>query len=296
MLKLDWPVSATSAYQDCADQWQNYATRQKRTKDLKALTPTVLMRYSDYLKHEGDPAALGPSSTPRGSTDGDFLYNCYASGNGADSEAVEAARGVTRGYCPYCGLRLRRRPKNKNHESDHHLPRSVFPEFSILCVNLVTACHDCNEHKGTVCLTPTGERRLLHPYFDECLELQLLDCEVFLTEHRGVGIEFRLTRAARASAASDVIEEHVEFLDLRDRLADEVQDELVGRLQALATEENTLSTVRRRLTDMGLSRTRTRPNDPVGLALCAAGVSIDLESLLEEARRRLPTLAETQTR
>jgi hypothetical protein len=288
VLKLDLPVSAASAYEACAEHWENYASRQRRRENLDSLTPTVLSRYSDYLEHEGDPSALGSSSTPRGSTDGDFLYDCYASGNGADSGAVRAARATSRGYCPYCGLRLRRRPMNKNHESDHHLPRSVFPEFSILCVNLVSACHDCNEHKGAGCVTKTGRRRLLHPYFDDCLDLQLLECEVFVTPQGGVGVRFQLSPAAQLCAVFDVVEEHVEFFDLRERLADDVQGELVGLLQALATEDNSLPTVRNRLATMSLSRTRARPNDPVGLALSAAGRSRDLKALLEEARRRLP--------
>lgn len=289
MLKLDLPVSAATAYQDCAAHWHNYADRQRRRTSLNSLTAAILARYSEYLTHEGDPSVLRPSATPRGSIDGDFLYGCYASGNGADSEAVQAARKSIKGYCPYCGLRLRQRPRKKKHGSDHHLPRSVFPEFSILCVNLVTACHDCNEHKGTDYLTSTGGRLLLHPYFDDCLETQLLECEVSLTPHRGVGIEFRLAPAARTCASFDVVREHVDFLDLPDRLADDVQPELVGRLQALATEENSVSTVRGRLAAMGLYRTQPRPNDPLGLALCAAGRSVDLEALLEEARSRLPS-------
>jgi hypothetical protein len=91
-----------------------------------------------------------------------------------------------------------------------------------------------------------------------------------------------------ACELSEAISEHVEFLDLRERLADEVQDELVIHLQALAINESSVSSIRSHLTTIGCSRTESRPNDPLGLALLGAARSKDLEELLMEARNRLP--------
>ncbi|CAD5379365.1 hypothetical protein OF001_U530002 [Pseudomonas sp. OF001] len=54
------------------------------------------------------------------------------------------------GRCPLCGF---------GHAStlDHYLPKSKFPQFSILPLNLIPSCKDCNTGKGTI----TGQRQKL---------------------------------------------------------------------------------------------------------------------------------------
>lgn len=60
--------------------------------------------------------------------------------------------------CPYCGI---------GHVStlDHFLPKSPFPQFSVLPLNLVPACKDCNEGKNAT-VTSAIDKQDLHPYFD----------------------------------------------------------------------------------------------------------------------------------
>lgn len=62
--------------------------------------------------------------------------------------------------CPFCG--------EIGHSTtlDHYLPKAFFPIFSVLPVNLIPSCKDCNLGKGAS-FTQEKEKQILHPYFDE---------------------------------------------------------------------------------------------------------------------------------
>lgn len=62
------------------------------------------------------------------------------------------------GKCPFCGF---------GHAStlDHYLPKTKFPILSVLPLNLVPCCSDCNKGKNASIAT-TQEAQGLHPYFD----------------------------------------------------------------------------------------------------------------------------------
>ena len=62
--------------------------------------------------------------------------------------------------CPFCGGVGR--PRNL----DHYLPKAHFPEFSVLPINLIPSCRDCNmDGKGETFATSEG-KQVLHPYLD----------------------------------------------------------------------------------------------------------------------------------
>lgn len=62
------------------------------------------------------------------------------------------------GICPFCGF---------GHVStlDHFAPKSRYPEFSVLPINLVPSCSDCNKGKGSGLIT--SETEIPHPYFED---------------------------------------------------------------------------------------------------------------------------------
>ncbi|QFT53977.1 HNH endonuclease [Microbulbifer sp. THAF38] len=63
--------------------------------------------------------------------------------------------------CPFCGGIGR--PRNL----DHYLPKTHFPQFSVLPFNLVPSCRDCNmDGKGQEFATNESEQ-VLQPYLDE---------------------------------------------------------------------------------------------------------------------------------
>jgi len=80
------------------------------------------------------------------------------------------------GICPFCGFGHVR-------TLDHYLPKAKFPLFSILPINLVPACADCNKDK-TAGIATTAGGQCLHPYFDRghFINEQWLYAEVIETE------------------------------------------------------------------------------------------------------------------
>ena len=52
-------------------------------------------------------------------------------------------------------------------ELDHFLPKTVFPEFSILPFNLIPICHRCNKLKSTY-VPEKSEKSYIHPYYEIC--------------------------------------------------------------------------------------------------------------------------------
>lgn len=63
--------------------------------------------------------------------------------------------------CPLCGV-------GSVAHCDHHLPKSRYPDLSILPLNLVPACHFCNDKKRAKYPTSAG-KQTFHPYFDQHL-------------------------------------------------------------------------------------------------------------------------------
>lgn len=53
---------------------------------------------------------------------------------------------------------------------DHYLPRASYPEFSVLPLNLVPACWECNHTKGDVYLSQDGGPAFIHAYLDQGLD------------------------------------------------------------------------------------------------------------------------------
>lgn len=62
------------------------------------------------------------------------------------------------GVCPYCGF---------GHVStlDHYLPTSKYPLLSVLPINLIPSCGDCNKGK-LAGVAISEDEQFLHPYFD----------------------------------------------------------------------------------------------------------------------------------
>jgi hypothetical protein len=71
------------------------------------------------------------------------------------------------GMCPLCCHR-------DATTLDHYLPKALFPRLSVVPINLVPACKDCN--KGKLVAYPLNpEQESLHPYFDD------IDGDLWLT-------------------------------------------------------------------------------------------------------------------
>ena len=79
---------------------------------------------------------------------------------------------------------------------DHYLPESIYPEFSVLPVNLVPTCFSCNKTKHAHVPENYAEQTFL-PYFDEWGNHTFLRSSVNVTDR--VDVEFFVQRPAEFS-------------------------------------------------------------------------------------------------
>lgn len=104
---------------------------------------------------------------PVTSKDLNGLYSKQLSKKGTEARLVydEILAGAIKYLCCFCSY-------GEPTELDHFLPKSRYPEFSILPINLVPICHYCNRLKLNK--TPTSTEYYIHPYFEEYSKLQWL--------------------------------------------------------------------------------------------------------------------------
>jgi 5-methylcytosine-specific restriction endonuclease McrA len=130
------------------------------------------------------------------------------------------------GRCPLCG---QRRVKTL----DHHLPQNGYPSLTVVPINLIPACSDCNKAKLGAYPAAAAEEPI-HPYFDPVDEQQWLLADVVAGNPAAVVFlvvppaEWSATFAARVRRQFNTLElaelygKHAaeELIDLRRGLAD----------------------------------------------------------------------------
>ena len=121
--------------------------------------PQVLQSYADYTGRPDEIVGLTPASTSPATAD-DLRGN-----DDSRNRAKQAMRGAllahnAGGRCCLCACRGRR-------TLDHYLPQATYPEFSVLPLNLVPACWDCNHTKDTTYVYAEAARAaFVHAHLD----------------------------------------------------------------------------------------------------------------------------------
>lgn len=256
---------------------------------LSAALAAVQQRVEDYCAASGDPVVIGASPFTRKSTKdpskkpGDHLFDRYRSGESTDSAIVAKVMSVALPFCPYCGLPSVRKPHGKSPDRDHILPRSKYPEFSILRVNLVPSCDHCNEAKGDKCLDDQGNWLFIHPYFDTFLAGRVLGCTANV-EHGAIVVRF-WPEQALDRPNRERLGRHMVTLDLERRLAaaarQRVQSALV-MMHSMWTSHKDIISVQRALRAAAEPLLRSHGSDPEGLAYLRIADG-DTESFLNAA-------------
>ena len=72
----------------------------------------------------------------------------------------DALLNAAKEKCPFCG------GIGTPHNLDHFLPKTYFPQFSILPSNLVPACRDCNMGGKAHAYATSAEDQIIQPYAD----------------------------------------------------------------------------------------------------------------------------------
>ncbi len=110
------------------------------------------------------------------------LYSTYFVKKGKPARIIyDAIMAAAKEKCPFCGGIGR--PRNL----DHYLPKAHYPQFSVLPLNLVPSCRDCNmDGKGSGFAT-NEEGQVLQPYLDH--DRYFCEQWVFASYLPGVGSE-----------------------------------------------------------------------------------------------------------
>lgn len=89
------------------------------------------------------------------------LYKQYFSSKGKPAYKIyDAILNAAKGSCPYCGGIGT--PRNL----DHYLPKTFYPQFSILPGNLIPSCRDCNMDGKSQKFSTSANNQVIQPYFD----------------------------------------------------------------------------------------------------------------------------------
>jgi hypothetical protein len=106
----------------------------------------------------GDPIIVGTLSKSHFKK----LYDYYLRSKlNVDGRAIyNAIMSAAGGKCPYCG------GLGATRNLDHHLPIAYFPQFSILPLNLVPACRDCNMDGKPDSYAAVQSEQIIQPYVD----------------------------------------------------------------------------------------------------------------------------------
>ncbi|WP_148667195.1 HNH endonuclease [Bradyrhizobium amphicarpaeae] len=139
-------------------------SRLKSYPELQAIVPDVLDCYDTYMAAGGDPALV--NNVILSDPIAGYLRDHYASPPRNVAYIRQMRDSTEHLVCPMCG-------SMHSGTLDHFLPKSVFPIFALFSKNLVPACK-CNSKRNDVYVGATQAERVLHPYFDNCLEERLV--------------------------------------------------------------------------------------------------------------------------
>lgn len=176
-------------------------SRRRRLERLRLRIRDAYLEYDKWKPELHRLRALGPRLSSR---ERDDLLDCYKAGCAARDRLYAKIRKLT-SVCPYCTIAL-------TTTLDHYLPKAYYPEFSILTVNLIPSCYSCNRSRDF--RSSTGERALIHPYFDTIPNERLLVATIQM--NRGLPeVEFAvdLSRCTDAKFAK-LYKRHIDLLGL----------------------------------------------------------------------------------
>ena len=213
------------------------------TTRLNAIKPQLLERERTYDQlaslgrldqwpphPQGGNDLLALGAVSRGELKGLYTDQMARAGRPARNYYDQLRVSAPGNLCPYCGI-------GAVETLDHFLPKGRYSTLSVLPLNLVPACRDCNtgKHGGAV----TAESMTLHPYFedasisrDEWLFATIVSAQVIHVEFRAA------TPNAWPASVSRRVMNHVSEFDLSRRYGIQA----AGRLTYYADYINGLMT------------------------------------------------------
>ena len=136
----------------------------------KRITKDLLAQAKMFKENKGCPLEIAPLDIKKytdtheeASARKKSLIGLYTPKNGKlpfnQLETMRKSNGLV--VCPSCGEPGRPRTL------DHSLPKDKFPELSVVLLNLTPMCDWCQGEKLIDYVTKDGQKRYIHPYFDD---------------------------------------------------------------------------------------------------------------------------------
>lgn len=203
---------------------------------LVTLKPKMSKRYFEYQrKYLLDTLETITKETFTTQEKAD-LENCYSSSTASFGEIVKQIRTSQhrdlQGTCQYCGIQ-------KPNTIDHYLPQADFPEFSVLALNLLPCCNDCNTKKNNYWLD-NGFRGIINFYIDNLPQIQFLFCDItFDTTSEIPNISYRLDIPTTINPRlRTIITNHFTRLDLCNKYGGYIHDFITDKINSIVSYLN----------------------------------------------------------
>lgn len=131
----------------------------------------------------------------------------------SDKQPYEILEFLRRGhkllFCPSCG------EPGKPGTLDHYLPKTIYPELSIVVANLTPMCSECQGRKGSDIIDADGNKMFIHPYFDP-IEDVLLELEISEPYSSPSAFTVRVPENVQEPLRS-LVERHIAGIDFIER-------------------------------------------------------------------------------
>jgi 5-methylcytosine-specific restriction endonuclease McrA len=190
---------------------------------LTAAEVLVFDAYRQYSACAADVTVLAAADTTP-ATSPDLTGNYDSGGTETRRLRAQLLANNAGGKCAMCG-------RGTATTLDHYLPKQLFPEFSVLPLNIVPSCWDCNHKKGFSYRRASAI--FLHSYLDSVPhDVRFLFARVEVLDS-AVAFEYWVDPPDELGALVDRIRDHFESLDLAAAYSVEALHEANERRQEL---------------------------------------------------------------
>lgn len=209
--------------------------RQHYKAFYRALKPDWLNQVHSYALNRGDPTKIVAldllvycSDAKEAKARKASLINMYSSDTISVHDILDNLRrqhGLL--VCPCCG------EDGAPGTLDHYLPKTIFPEFSVVLLNLTPMCIDCQLVKDVKYLTDDENKAFFHPYFDDisCLLIDLTILPDFNAPSFEIAVVDGLSDELSGLATS-----HIEKINFEERFETFCEGKYLHLLKIVADE------------------------------------------------------------
>lgn len=129
-------------------------------------------------------------------------------------------------FCPLCGV-------EKVIVLDHYAPKTHFPEFALLSLNLIPTCSRCNHDKGEDSAVAVEDLPYLHAYVHDLPQQPVLEAHIVVGPE-SVYAAFSLVSGHLNARLAAKLEHQTGKLGILEKIERAAQDELVAHAESHA--------------------------------------------------------------